>query len=79
MLNDLPTERVLPALKFCRVEANASIHDLAERTGYSTSAISRRLAGEVPLTLDELRRMAAAVGMDVTVTLAPSASREVAA
>lgn len=79
MLNDLPIERVLPALRFCQVEAHLSQEKLASRAGYSTSAVSRRLAGETPLTLGDLETLSKALGMTVTVSFEPTEQPSTAA
>lgn len=75
MLNDLPIQRVPSALRFAIVDARMSQQKLAAAAGYSTSAVSRRLAGDTPLTLDDLERLAGAAGFTVSITLNPAVVR----
>lgn len=68
MLNELPTERVTPALRFLAVEARVSQEKLAGKVGISSSAMARRLSGETPIDLTDLERIAGALGYDVRVS-----------
>lgn len=48
---------------------------LAEQTGIGATGLSRRLAGQIPFTVDELRRIASALGVS-TVTLIAEAEAD---
>ncbi len=72
MLNELPTERITPALRFLAVEARLSQEKLAAKVGMSTSAVARRLSGETPMDLDDLSRFAAALGQDIRISFVPN-------
>ncbi|GAB3125756.1 helix-turn-helix domain-containing protein [Glaciibacter psychrotolerans] len=69
MTQSLPTHRVPDALRVALFSAKVSQQKAASVTGYSSSAISRRLAGDTPITLDDLNRIAAAAGLDVQIIL----------
>lgn len=73
MLNELTTERITSALRFLTREARISQEKLATKVGMSTSAVTRRLSGETPITIDDLERMAAALGYSVRVTFTEAA------
>lgn len=78
MLNDLPTERVTPALRFLAAEAKLSQQSLGERVGLSQSAMARRLSGDTPTNLDDLSRIAGALGYDVRITFVERSQQAVA-
>lgn len=71
MLNNLPTDRVTPALRFLAAEARMSQERLAAKVGLSQSAVGRRLSGDTPINIDDVARFAAAMGYEVTVTFSP--------
>lgn len=79
MLNELPTERVTAALRFSLQEAHMSQETLAKRVGLSFSALNRRLAGQTPITLKDLDRIADALNLDVRVSLIERSSHGSAA
>ena len=79
MLNELPTQRVTPALRFLASEARISQEKLAAKVGMSSSAMTRRLSGETPIVLSELERIAGALGYDVRVSLVERPRNERAA
>lgn len=74
MLDNLPTERVTPALRFLATEARLSQEKLAAKVGMSQSAMARRLSGETPIDLEEAARIAAALGYDIKVSFTESAA-----
>ncbi|WP_295105798.1 helix-turn-helix transcriptional regulator [uncultured Microbacterium sp.] len=80
MLNDIPIQRVMPALRFMQSDSGLSRSELAKNAGMSLSAVSRRFTAETPMTLDDLRALASAAGFDVTLSFTPRrAANEVAA
>lgn len=75
MLDDLPIQRVTPALRFLATEAKLSQGKLATKLGMSQSAVARRLNGDTDLGLADLERFAAAMGYEVRVSLVEAAER----
>lgn len=80
MLNDIPIQRVMPALRFMQSDSGLSRSELAKNAGMSLSAVSRRFTSETPMTLEDLSALAAAAGFEVSLSFTPRReSKEVAA
>lgn len=69
-----PAERILRELRVRLFESNISQTALARKVGVSPSGVSRRFAGEVPVTVDELDRFARAAGYHLDICLTPNAA-----
>lgn len=68
-----PTKRVAAAIRGEMARKGFTQTDLAEALGTSQSAISRRLAGEVPLDVDELDAIAGFLSVPAESLLAGAA------
>jgi len=71
MMNDLPTQRIAAALRFLATEAKLSQEKLAERAGMSQSAVNRKLSGTTSPTIEDLDKLAEALGYQIKVTFEP--------
>jgi transcriptional regulator with XRE-family HTH domain len=67
-----PIQRVAEDLRVAIYRSKTSQEVVAERSGISRSAVSRRLTGEVEMTLSELGAIAGAVDLDVSVEFTPA-------
>jgi transcriptional regulator with XRE-family HTH domain len=67
------THRVVEDLRVALFRKGISQQAVAERTGMSQSAVSRRLSGDVPATLNDLESFAAAAGAELHIELRDAA------
>ncbi|MEO6115969.1 MAG: helix-turn-helix transcriptional regulator [Pseudolysinimonas sp.] len=70
MPSEIPTQSVLEEIRVALFRKGISQMALAEELGMSQSAVSRRLHGDVPATVDELQKFATAAGVTLTFALA---------
>jgi transcriptional regulator with XRE-family HTH domain len=73
MLENVPTERVAVALRFLKAEGKQTDQRIADSVGMSQSSVHRRLSEETPMTLDDLKVLASALGHNVVISFFPKA------
>lgn len=71
MATQTPAKRVAEELKVEFFRNRISQSEVAKAVGSSPSSVSRRLGGDVPLTIDEATRYATVAGLELLVTLSP--------
>lgn len=71
-------EKIAEAVRVEMARARVSQRVLAERTGLSQSAISRRMTGETAFDLDDLEKMAAALGIPTSTLMSVERSASAA-
>lgn len=69
MTKDATAERILDALRVAFFRKKLSHKDVAEAVGTSTSAVSRRLSGDVQMTIDEIAAYAEVAGVAVEIDI----------
>jgi transcriptional regulator with XRE-family HTH domain len=67
---DLLSQRILSSLKAEMARRDVTGVSLAKQLGRSQQFVSRRLAGKVPLSVDDLAEFASAIGIPVAALVA---------